>query len=96
MQNYLQINYNHYQNTTSIFHRNRANNYKICMKLLKAPNSQSNAEQKEEAEGITFSSVHSVTHLCPTLCNPMDCSMPGFPVHHQVPELAQTSCPSSQ
>ena len=32
----------------------------------------------------------SVTQLCPTLCNPMDCSMPGFPVHHQFPELAQT------
>ena len=28
--------------------------------------------------------------LCPTLCDPMDCSMPGFPVHHQLPELAQT------
>ena len=25
-----------------------------------------------------------------TLCNPMDCSTPGFPVHHQLPELAQT------
>ena len=39
-----------------------------------------------------FSSVQfsSVTQLCPTLCNPMDCSMPGFPVHHQLPELAQT------
>ena len=24
----------------------------------------------------------SVTQLCPTLCNPMDCSTPGFPVHH--------------
>ena len=35
-------------------------------------------------------SVSSVTQLCPTLCNPMDCSMPGFPVHHQLPELAQT------
>ena len=31
-----------------------------------------------------------VTYLCPTLCNPMDCGMPGFPVHHQLPELAQT------
>ena len=31
----------------------------------------------------------SVTNLCPTLCNPMDCSMPGFPVQHQIPELAQ-------
>ena len=26
----------------------------------------------------------------------MDCSMPGFPVHHQLPELAQNSCPSSR
>ena len=32
----------------------------------------------------------SATHSCPTLCNPMDCSTPGFPVHHQLPELAQT------
>ena len=27
---------------------------------------------------------------CPTLCNPVDCSTPGFPVHHQPPELAQS------
>ena len=32
----------------------------------------------------------SVAQLCPTLCNSMDCSMPGFLVHHQLPELAQT------
>ena len=32
----------------------------------------------------------SVTQLCPTLCNPMDCSTPGLPVHHQLPELTQT------
>ena len=29
----------------------------------------------------------SVTQLCPTLCDPVDCSMPGFLVHHQFPEL---------
>ena len=34
--------------------------------------------------------VSSVAQLCPTLCNLMDCSMPGLPVHHQLPELAQT------
>ena len=28
--------------------------------------------------------------LCPTLCDPMDCSMPGFPVLHHLLELAQT------
>jgi len=32
----------------------------------------------------------SVAQLCPTLCDPMDCSTPGFPVHHQFLELAQT------
>ena len=32
----------------------------------------------------------SVTQSCPTLCEPMDCSTPGFPVHCQLPELAQT------
>jgi len=32
----------------------------------------------------------SVAQLCPTLCNPMDYSMSGFPLHHQLPELAHT------
>ena len=40
----------------------------------------------------TKSSFNSVqfTQSYPTLCDPMDCSMPGLPVHHQLPELAQT------
>ena len=29
----------------------------------------------------------SVAQSCPTLCDPMDCSMPGLPVHHQPPEM---------
>ena len=39
-----------------------------------------------------FSSVHfsSVTQSCPTLCDPMNCSMPGLPVHHQLLEFTQT------
>ena len=32
----------------------------------------------------------SDTSSCLTLCDPMDCSTSGFPVHHQLPELAQT------
>ena len=32
----------------------------------------------------------SVTQLCPTLCDLMDCSTPGFPVHHQLLEFSQT------
>ena len=34
--------------------------------------------------------VHSSVQLCPTLCDPIDCSTPGFPVYHQFLELAQT------
>ena len=39
-----------------------------------------------------FNSVQcsSVPKSRPTLCDPMDCSMPGFPIHHQLPELTQT------
>ena len=32
----------------------------------------------------------SVSQLCPTLCDPMDRSTPGLPVHHQLPEFTQT------
>ena len=41
---------------------------------------------------IYFSSVQfsSVAQSCPILCDPMDCSMPGLPVHHQVPDFTQT------
>ena len=35
-------------------------------------------------------SVSSVAQSCPTLCDPMDCSMPGLPVHCQLPEPTQT------
>ena len=38
-------------------------------------------------ESLQFSSV---TQSCLTLCNPMNCSMPGLPVHHQLPEFTQT------
>ena len=36
-----------------------------------------------------FSTVQqsSVAHSCPTLCNPMNCSKPGLPVYHQLPEF---------
>ena len=44
-------------------------------------------------EGILFEQsfqFSSVAQSCPTLCNPMNCSMPGLPVHHQLPEFTQT------
>ena len=39
---------------------------------------------------IFFLQFSSVTQSCPTLCHPMDCSTPGLPVHHQLPECTQT------
>ena len=39
---------------------------------------------------LLYVQFSSVTQLCPTLCNLMNCSMPGFPVLHQLWELAQT------
>ena len=41
---------------------------------------------------VQFSSVQfiSIAQLCPSLHNPMDCSMPCFSVHHQLPDVAQT------
>ena len=43
---------------------------------------------RQEGRGqVQFSSV---TQSCPTLCDTVNRSMAGFPVHHQLPELAQT------
>ena len=42
---------------------------------------------------IQFSSV---AQSCPTLCNPVDCSTPGFPVPSPTPKAYSNSCPSSQ
>ena len=39
---------------------------------------------------VHYHHFSSVIQLCQTLCDPMDCSTPGFPVHHQLSELAQT------
>ena len=38
----------------------------------------------------TSDQIRSVTQLCPTLCDPMNRSTPGLPVHHQLPEFTQT------
>ena len=41
----------------------------------------------QESKDNQFSSV---AQSCLTLCNPMGCSTPGLPVHHQLPEFTQT------
>ena len=42
------------------------------------------------------SEIRSVAQSCPTLCDPMNRSTPGLPVHHQLPEFTETQRPSSQ
>ena len=42
------------------------------------------------AMGILTFQFSSVAQLCMTLSNPMNCSTPGLPVHHQLPEFTQT------
>ena len=54
-------------------------NNKVSWHLLRA--------YHERAPSVQFSSV---TQLCLTLCNSMDCSTPGLLVHHQLPEFTQT------
>ena len=39
---------------------------------------------------MSVSQFSSVAQSCPTLCDPMNCSTPGLPVHHQLPEFTQT------
>ena len=61
-------------------------------KIWKQPNCPSTEKWKRRCGTdiqwtIQFSSV---AQLCPTLWDPMDCSTPGLPVHHQLPEFAQT------
>ena len=48
-------------------------------------------KEQEEKEGVTKSvQFSSVAQSCPILCDPMNHSMPGLPVHHQLPEFTQT------
>ena len=47
-------------------------------------------EQKTPSGYVPPVQFSSVTQLCPTLCDLMDCSMPGLPIHHQLLEFTQT------
>ena len=47
-------------------------------------------EQKVLVNFLASDQIRSVAQLCLTLCDPMNHSMPGLPVHHQLPEFTQT------
>ena len=64
----------------------------VLMRWMKLePIMQSHGSQKEKHQ-YSISSVQfsSVAQSCPTLCDPMNRSMPGLPVHHQLLEFTQT------
>ena len=46
--------------------------------------------RKPHMSTIRSDQIRSVAQSCPTLCNPMNGSTPGLPVHHQLPEFTQT------
>ena len=56
-------------------------------KSLKFPPLPKNSWNNPPIHSVQFSSVWQ---SCPTLCNPMECSTPGFPAHHQLPGITQT------
>ena len=45
---------------------------------------------KKEKNAKFLHQLSSVAQSCPTLCDPMNCSMPDLPVHHQLLEFTQT------
>ena len=45
---------------------------------------------KDRDAGEESESENEVAQSCPILCHPVDCSTPGLPVHHQLPEFTQT------
>ena len=47
-------------------------------------------ESKRDIKKYRLDQIRSVTQSCPTLCDPMNRSTPGLPVHHQLPEFTQT------
>ena len=55
-----------------------------------AVNHMHNFNKVEKMREIFLSSVQFSHLACPTLCDPMDCSTPDLPVHHQLPEFTQT------
>ena len=47
-------------------------------------------DHKRNTSSLNSDEFSSVAQLCPILCYPMNCSTPGLPVNHQLPEFTQT------
>ena len=64
-------------------------NSQVCTFHLTWPNSEFIRHGAALGNDI-LSQLSSVTQSCTILCDPMDCSTPGLPIHHQLPEFTQT------
>ena len=69
----------------TIYQKNHFTEQKILLRTFIIPLLQPTCTSR----GIYDLICCSVTQSCPALCDPMNCSMPGFFVHHYLPELAQ-------
>ena len=67
----------------------RRGEFKTLVIQIKAVCSNGMELFKMPVSAYTVPQFSSVAQSCPTLCDPMGCSTPGLPVHHQLPELAQ-------
>ena len=70
----------------SSYHRNGR---LLLVQKQQAVGAKEGGQESKEANG-RLSCCCSVSKSCPTVCDPMDCSTPGFPVLHYLLEFAQT------
>ena len=69
----------------------RADSLEKTLMLGKIESKRRGWQRMRCLDNITYSvQFSSVAQSCPTLCDPMNCSTPGLPVHHQLPEFTQT------
>ena len=69
--------------------------YSLLPHPLSLNSSQSTTHPQYTIQYLHLVQFNSVAQLCPTLCDPMNRSTPGLPVHHQLLEFTQTQRPSS-
>ena len=79
--------YNRYSDIMVGFYKTIS--FKIVENILR-PNHFTSGYLFKINERIRSDQIRSVTQSCPTLCDPMNHSTPGLPVHHQLPEFTQT------
>ena len=67
-----------------------SNESALCIRWPKDWSSIFSISPSNEYSGLISFQFSSVAQSCPTLCDPMNCSMPGLSVHHELPEFTQT------